>query len=212
MEKKSKETEDDDNAGSSPPPAAASPPTIVIENEESSAAAAAAADDDGDEKPEQERESSPAAVNFEVEEAAEDPSTLAPAASIRGTSPSSVASDDALLSHQQRQPRRGLGVSLRQRLATFSVRGFRPRRHTIKEIRTTAAGDTLVRKQAARASMPLPPGGPMTHFDESGVNEEDKSIWAVDGEPVREAFVDIRSVSQSVLLLSVGRSAYLNLV
>eukprot|EP00118_Oscarella_pearsei_P026609 m.310164 g.310164 ORF g.310164 m.310164 type:complete len:754 (+) comp50004_c0_seq1:229-2490(+) len=180
-EAREKEKQNGENARPSP-----IVPAIIIEGGEAEETTASAKEENEEKKEDEEGDADK--IEAERKEKA-----------ARGASPASLASTDALLnSPPRRSPqsrRRGLGVSLRQRLATFSVRGSRPvRKHTVKQmkIKTTAAGDTLVRKQAAQPSMPLPPGGPSQIFDESWVKDEDKSIWAVDGEPVKHAFVDIR--------------------
>lgn len=95
--------------------------------------------------------------------------------------------------------RRGFSFSLRQRLATFSPRRVArattkkaPKKKFSLEVHSTAAGDTLVRRGGVRATSPLPPGGPPADFNESDVDPEGISPWVIDGELIREPFIDIR--------------------
>ena len=101
-------------------------------------------------------------------------------------------------SPQPQRQRRGFSFSLRQRLRTFSPgRATRattkvPKKKVSLEVFSTAAGDTLVRRSGVRASSPLPPGGPPADYDDADVDPEVTSPWVVDGDLIREPFVDIR--------------------
>ena len=109
-------------------------------------------------------------------------------------------SQPSLLNPSPQPKRRGFTATFRQRLATFSARhatrshSARPHKKTASlEISSTAAGDIMVRQRGAKASSPIPPGGPPLDYNDSDVNPEETSPWVMDGELIREPFVDIRS-------------------